>query len=401
MKVVYVINDLLLGGAQKLVLDLTKQFNKEKYEVVVVYLYNYENKKTTLKKDFENSNIELICLEDLAGSKNILKLAACCKNIFSELKPNIVHIHLPNALIVGGYASIITRTPFIIHEHNTHNFHTWKIKLIFAFYRIFSKLTICYAETVEKEIFHKSHVLSTSDDFMNTYPSSKVVTVLNGIDVTGLSTTRDKFRTDSLEWILKRKSIGVEENEVMVFSAARFVKWKGHHLLVEGFAKFIQKSGDTNTVLVIAGEGPEKTVCEDLAKSLGVDLRVKFIGARTDIPELLAVSDIYSLVFNYEDNMIHAEAMGLAGFEAMAAGLPVLIGDFGGASLYIQNMVNGVIVKKWDTDDLALKLEKLVGDKELRQRIGVNARERIFNLLDWKEKIKIYETIYNNLAKSK
>jgi glycosyltransferase involved in cell wall biosynthesis len=149
--------------------------------------------------------------------------------------------------------------------------------------------------------------------------------------------------------------------------------------------------------LVIAGEGPEKENCEKMAKEFGIADKVKFLGGRTDVGELLAISDIYSLVFDYDRNMGDAEAIGIAGFEGMAAGLPTLIGDFGGANFYMKNWENGVIVKKWDTDDLANCLAKLVNDKSLRSQIGQNATKRIFELLDWSGIIKIYEAIYDKV----
>lgn len=391
IKVAYVVNDLLVGGAQKLVLDLSRQLDKSKYEVTVVHLYNYEGKKVTLKNDFGVSGINLICLEDLTRTKKLFTLSECCANIFKDNKFDIVHIHLPNALIVGGLAAIRTQTPFIIHEHNTHNFHSWKIKLVFLFMRPFAKLTICYAETVEKETFNSSTVMSKPED----YNGQKIITVLNGIDVSGLGKTKERFVTGNEAWKEKRKSIGVSESDVVIFSAARFVKWKGHHLLIEAFSK----TKSDVAVLVIAGEGPEKEKCEQIVKDFGISDKVKLIGARTDVAELLAVSDIYSLVFDYDKNMGNAEAIGIAGFEGMAAGLPTLIGDFGGADFYIRNWDSGVIVKKWDTEDLALCLDKLIKAENLREQIGQNAKKRIFELLDWSKIIKIYDKIYSSIVK--
>lgn len=400
-KIAYVVNDLLVGGAQKLVLDLAKQIPKDKFDVTVYYLYDYEGKKVTLKKNFEEIGAKLVCLETLANSESFISLILACKKEFTVNKPDLVHIHLPNSHIVAGTASILTRTPFIIHEHNTHNFHSWKIKLVFLLMRPFAKLTICYAETVEKETFKTSTVMQKPEDFKG----QKIITVLNGIDVTGLTQNRKKFAEGGDAWKEKRKSIGVGEGDIVIFSAARFVKWKGHHLLVEGFAKLLKvleakplSTGEGMGVrLVIAGEGPEKENCEKMAKEFGIADKVKFLGGRTDVGELLAISDIYSLVFDYDRNMGDAEAIGIAGFEGMAAGLPTLIGDFGGANFYMKNWENGVIVKKWDTDDLANCLAKLVNDKSLRSQIGQNATKRIFELLDWSGIIKIYEAIYDKV----
>jgi hypothetical protein len=77
-KIAYVVNDLLVGGAQKLVLDLAKQIPKDKFDVTVYYLYDYEGKKVTLKKNFEEIGAKLVCLETLANSESFISLILAC-----------------------------------------------------------------------------------------------------------------------------------------------------------------------------------------------------------------------------------------------------------------------------------------------------------------------------------
>lgn len=394
IKIAYVINDLLLGGAQKLVYDLSRKLDSQKYEVTVYYLYDYENTKVTLKDDFLKNGfmdgINLLCLQSICGSKSFVKMIQICTEIFRHNKQDLVHIFLPDALIVSGTASIFTKTPFIIHELNTHSFHSWKIKIVFLLLRKFSSLTICYAETVEKEIFHSSTVMRDNKDFK----WQKVITILNGIDASGLIKCRKDFTRGECRWIDKRKNIGITDDEIIIFSAARFVKWKGHHLLIEAFVNLLKKKYLGKVVLVIAGEGPEKEQCIQLVKNYGIESKVRFLGGRTDINELLVISDIFSLVFDYDKNINDAEAIGISGFEAMAAGLPTLIGDYGGADFYVKNWKNGIIVKKNNVEDLSNCLEELIKNDELRERIGEDASVCILNLLDWSKIIQIYDSVY-------
>lgn len=391
-KVLYIINDLMIGGAQSLVLNLCKDLDKNLFEVQVLYLYDFELKKTTYMEVFREIGIIPIHLN---AKKNgiFAKIKACISYIKTQ-KPDIVHLHLPDAVMIGSFASILTGAKFVIHEHNTHTFHSWKIKLMLAMCRPFALLTICYAESVEREVFGTSHVLFKADDVTG----QKIVTIPNGVDVRPFRDLRTTFVAGGRMWKEKRASLGIGIDKIVIFSAARFVAWKGHEHLVNAFLSVRDKN--PNLVLVIAGEGPEKKYIEEIIKKNNASEVIRLIGARTDVSEILMIADIYSLVFSYEKHMQHAEAIGLSGFEAMAAGLPTIIGDYGSAHVYMENMKNGIIVDPYNIDALGDVFIQLASDADLRKTIGNGATKKILEILDWCAIIRIYERIYQHITTS-
>lgn len=391
IKIAYIINDLLRGGAQTLLLNMCRKLSKEKFDITIVYLYEYQGKKATFNKEFEAEGIDLVCLSS-EKKRGLFSLVKTCKTIFKKIKPDIVHAHLPNAVIVGGLASIVTRTPFIIHEHNTHRFHSYKINLAFRILRPFAKLSIFYAETLERELYGAAHVISKKGDFKG----QKKITILNGIDIEYIQNIKKHFTKGGGAWDAKRESVGIRKDQVVLFSSARFVAWKGHRHLAQAFIEAAGKSPEL--ILVIAGDGPEKDVVQQLVDEAGLHDRVILLGSRTDVMEWLSVADIYSLVFEYTKEMKNAEAIGIAGFEAMAAGLPVIIGDYGGAHFYIKNQHNGSIVPPYDVQALVQEILKLVKDPELRQKMGEHALMRVLEILNLYDMIKVYEEIYTDLC---
>ena len=301
-------------------------------------------------------------------------------------RPDVVHCHLPDAVISGAGASIVERIPFIIHEHQTQRFHSWKIQLMYHLIRPFASLSICFAGSIEKDTFGTSYVLKTPPESLD----RKTYTIHNGID-----TERVRTLSAHNDRSAKRRQLGYTDKDIVITSVARFVGWKGHRLLLEAFASVLERVPHTR--LLIAGEGPLLEELRARAIELGLQNSVQMPGVRDDIYEILLASDISSLAFLYPENA-QGEAVGIAGFEAMACGLPIVIADYAGASEYTQEGKNGIVVKHNDKAALAEALVHLAQDPLLRERMGHAAREYVSHNLDWENIIRVYERIYCIIA---
>ncbi|HUO56401.1 MAG TPA: glycosyltransferase [Candidatus Paceibacterota bacterium] len=381
IKVAYVINSVLVAGAETTLFETASHLGRERFSPVVYVLGDYGDGRPTLVPRFAQANIPLIFLSP--GKKlGVISALTSLRRMFRKERPDVIHAHLPDAVIASGIAAILLRIPFIIHEHQTHKFHSWKIRLAYRFLRLFAALTITYAETLEAELFGTTHVLRDPPERL-AYSS---YTVHNGIDVDRVKTTLSSLDRDR-----KRHECGFTKDDVIITSVARFVEWKGHQLLVEAFASVADHI--PNARLFILGNGPLLEPLRARARELHLENRISLPGARNDIYEILGSSDIFSLAFVYPDG-VDAEAIGIAGFEAMAFGLPVVIGDYAGARTYLGDNERGMIVAPRDRDALAQALVRLVNDKQYRQQLGDAARVFVARELDWNVLIKVYERIY-------
>ena len=153
-------------------------------------------------------------------------------------------------------------------------------------------------------------------------------------------------------------------DRAVVLVPARLNEQKGHSFLLRAAAQLPE------AVFVLAGDGPIRDTLEAQAAELGVERRIRFLGYRSDIPQLLAASDLVALPSLYEGSSV-------AILEAMAAGRAVVASAIGGTDELIEDGKTGILVPPGEVDPLAAALRRLLDDPELRRSIADAARRRV------------------------
>ena len=161
-----------------------------------------------------------------------------------------------------------------------------------------------------------------------------------------------------------RAEVGAAEDTVVAAFVASLVPEKGPDLALEAISRT-----PPNVTMVLAGEGPLEAALRERATSLGLGPRVRFLGARTDVPRVLAGSDLLVLPGLQE---------GRPGIllEAALAGLPAVCFDVGGVSALVRDGVEGLLVPAGDVAGLAGAITRLADDGRLRERMSRAAEER-------------------------
>lgn len=175
-----------------------------------------------------------------------------------------------------------------------------------------------------------------------------------------------------------------ECGRVRLLMVARFVEQKDHALLIRALHRV---KGDWQ--LQLAGQGETLDHVRALAGELPPD-RVRFIGQRDDVPALLAGSDIFLLIS-------HHEGLPLSIIEAMSAAMPVLATAVGGVDELVQDGLTGLLHRAGDEADLAFKLQRLVDDSALRQRLGEAARARYQQCFTESAMLENTRTVYRRM----
>jgi glycosyltransferase involved in cell wall biosynthesis len=150
----------------------------------------------------------------------------------------------------------------------------------------------------------------------------------------------------------------------LVLTLARLTEQKGHPTLLRAAAELPE------AVFAFAGDGPLRPELEREAARLGVEDRVRFLGHREDVPDLLAASDVFALPSLYEGSS-------LALLEAMAAGRAVVSSSIGGTAELIEDGANGLLVPPGDVGALSSAIRRLLRDDGLRARLGAEGRDRV------------------------
>jgi glycosyltransferase involved in cell wall biosynthesis len=187
------------------------------------------------------------------------------------------------------------------------------------------------------------------------YPAAKVEVVYNAVQL-------ERFERPAPAGLRQQLDLG--RGLPVVLTCARLDEQKGHEVLLRAAAQL------PDVAFVLAGEGPERARLEALAAELGIADRVLFLGYRSDIPQLLAACDVFALPSLYEGSS-------LAVLEAMAARRAVVSSAIGGTDELIDDGADGVLVPPGEVAPLAAALRRLLGDAELRERLGHRARERV------------------------
>ena len=139
--------------------------------------------------------------------------------------------------------------------------------------------------------------------------------------------------------------------------------------------------------LVIAGDGPLKNELQFQIEELGLRDAVKLLGNRRDIPELLKIFNLFAL-------SSLREGFPVVLLEAMAAGKPVVSSDVDGNAELVINDETGLIVPSGNPQASAEAIERLAGDRQKAEIMGINGRKRVKTLFSFEKMINGYERIY-------
>jgi len=198
--------------------------------------------------------------------------------------------------------------------------------------------------------------------------SSRECTVIhNGVDL-----RRFRPATTSAS---DRNRWGIGRDEIVITAVGRIESQKGQDILIRACNKIY--SGRLR--LLFAGSVTDpgyKSECDRVASKLGCDVSVQFLGHITDMPGLMAVTDIFVLPSTY------GEGFPRSVLEAMACGRPVIVTKTGGAAEAVEDGISGFVVAPGNPEELARKIIMLAADQHLRIKMGAAGRERAEKLYD-------------------
>jgi N-acetyl-alpha-D-glucosaminyl L-malate synthase BshA len=150
---------------------------------------------------------------------------------------------------------------------------------------------------------------------------------------------------------------------------------------------FERVSREVDAVLLMVGEGPERSSAQALARRLGVLDRLRFLGTQQDIAEIAAMADVFLLPSELE-------SFGLSALEAMACGVPVVGSDAGGLPEVVRHAESGYLLPVGDVEGMAARTIEILKDDERRRAMGEAARHRVESLFDADRVVSQYEAAY-------
>lgn len=192
----------------------------------------------------------------------------------------------------------------------------------------------------------------------------------------------DLFRPDPVARGTVRSKLGLGDRPV-VACISRLVARKGQDMLIRALPEILQAVPDA--VLLIVGDGPDRSALERQAADRGVSAQVMFTGPVpwAELPAHYAAADAFAMPCRTRGRGLDVEGLGIVFLEASAAGLPVIAGDSGGAPETVLEDRTGVVVDGRDVPAIAAAATRLLLDRPLSQRWGTAGREWITSTWDW------------------
>jgi glycosyltransferase involved in cell wall biosynthesis len=192
------------------------------------------------------------------------------------------------------------------------------------------------------------------------FPSGQIEVIYDGVEIPPAISQANRESA--------RGRFAIPQEMLCLGNVAAFVQEKGQALLIRVLADL--RARFPQCVLLLAGEGPEKTKLQELVRQLQLDGIVKFLGFVPDIESVYAATDLF--VFPS-----HEEPLGSSLLSAMAHGLPIVGFERGGIPEVVEDGKNGVLVKDLGAGALAGAMARLLSNPAEGRRLGEAARETI------------------------
>ena len=357
MRILQLIPNFGLAGAETMCENLTCELIKQGHDVSVVSLYNYHS---TITKRIEKAGIDLVYLDKTTGLD--FGLIKRLRKYIKDFKPDVIHTHL-YALKYVAIASIGLPIKGIVHT--VHN--------------IAQKENNAANRFVNRLLFKKKNIIPvaltneirTTINQVYKLPLNEIPIVFNGTQI------RNEYRKDSYEF----------GEKIRIINVGRYTPVKNQLALIEAVSRLHEE--DSRIELDIYGDGPLKEQINQRLKELNTADYIKENGLTDNILEKLIHADIFVLPSIYE-------GMPMTIIEAMAVGLPVIGSKVGGIPDMIRDGENGLLCGT-DIDSIELTIRKIINDNQQRENIAKNALERVKDF-SAEQMAKSYIKIYSNLG---
>lgn len=288
--------------------------------------------------------------------KEILSAYKMVKTLCDENKYDVIHCHSPIGSVIARLAAIDARkhgTKMIYTAHGFHFFRGASIKNWLLYY------------PVEKVCAHFTDLLITinQEDFdlaKKKMPAKKVAYV------PGIGVDTEKFSATEINNDEKRRELGLKETDKVILSVGEVSVRKNHEVVVRALAKL----GRRDVKYLIGGFGAKEAYLRELAESLGVSDQLMLLGYRSDVAQLLNLTDIYAFPSLQE-------GLPVALMEAMSVGKSIVCSRIRGNTDLIEDGVGGFLLEPTDVDGFANAICRLLEDDTLRVQMAAVNKDRI------------------------
>lgn len=330
MRIIHVIPNLNVGGAETMMKNLIIEQANAGHNVKVVAFYQSDS---SIRKALEAVGIEILFIEKNPGFD--LSVIMKLKRIFDNEYPDVIHTHL----YVLPYVFLSSRKRKIVHTIHT----------------VAEKERSGIAVYLTRMIYHSRRVtpvaisaeIRKSVSQFHDIPEDRIPVVLNGSPISNY------YKKQSYEIL----------DKVRIVHVGSLIPLKNHELMIN-VASMLKKQ-NIQFKMEFAGAGYLKEKLQEQVCNLSLEDCVEFVGLKDDISLFLKDADLFIFPSQYE-------GVPMSLIEAMASGLPIIASNVGGIPDMIDSSINGILIKP-DVSELVNTISLLLGEEHLRESLGKEA----------------------------
>jgi glycosyltransferase involved in cell wall biosynthesis len=366
IRIALCITDLNVGGAERCLVELATRLDRTRFQPVVYCLAGApEPDQTSFIPTLETAGVDVHCL----GAKratDFFAVVARLSAMLRERETDLVQTFLFHANIVGRFAAWQAGVPHTVCgirvAERRASWHRWLER---ATHRLVEKY-VCVSRSVAD--------FSASQTRL---PAAKLVVIPNGTDLARFTDVKPANLAD------------------LGLSGRRFVTFIGRLEHQKGLPQLLSTAVDwlrrlPNCDLLLVGAGPLEKALRQQCYHTGISGRVHFIGWRSDIPSLLAASNLLVLTSAWEGmpNVI---------LEAMAAGLPVAATQVEGIAELLGPELQEQSVPYGSWDDFSDLVTRILSDQDRAVRLGHANRNRVEQMFTIERMVDAYQNLWERI----
>jgi glycosyltransferase involved in cell wall biosynthesis/ribosomal protein S18 acetylase RimI-like enzyme len=373
VRILHIVGDSRFGGAAPIILGLAQVAQSEGWQVDILTT-DPVFQQAAAKMGFGVVVLDVIRREirpawDLRGLLRLIRF-------LRQQRYDMVHTHTSKGGFVGRLAARFARVPAIVHTVHGFAFHEASPARVRLFYSALETFASRWCDRiVSVSEFHREWAIR-----LRICGQSKIIAIPNGI--------AELRRNPDGDPEAIRRTAGARPGDLLIMTVARLVPDKGLEYLIESAAMLSQT--ERRIHLAIAGDGPARRRLEELASERGVSDRVRFLGFRRDVGDLLAAADLIALPSL-------REGLSISLLEAMAAGKAIVATSIGGHREVVSRGDVVWLVPPANAEALRDGIVRLAEDPAIMARLGKNARAAYEDYYTEDRMLQSYKHLYFHL----
>lgn len=363
-RVGFVVHVMQVAGAEVLVREAIRRLGNR----IVPTIFCLD-RIGVLGEELQKDGVDIVCLDRKPGRDYSVSWRMAREIRRRDL--HVIHAHQYSPFFYAALAKPLTWPKtfrLILTEHGRHYPDNVSTKR-----RAFNRIMLDrLADHVNACCRFSADALRDLDGFAG----HRIEVIENGIDISRYEPTQDIAA--------EKTRFGFDPARRHLIHVARHHPVKDQATLLRGFAR----AALPDLELLMVGDGPLRSELESMAANLGIADRVKFLGIRRDIPEILRAAEAFALTSV-------SEAASLTLLEAMATGLPAIVTKVGGNPEIVREGVEGLHIPRGDAEALGSRIAELFSDQARLHQLGRAARQRVLNHYRLEQTIDAYGRLYD------